>query len=171
MKVFFYLNHLRRLGGLEEYDFEHFGQDSRFQEYIQGIEWKQIQDCKERFIESEYNLLKYIGFDADIQVPYKYLTLFEASEYFQSSTLAETQFIEISKRFVNDSLLTTMCLYFEPYVIALAAMNMSSVYLERELEEVEPGVQWFQVLERPLEQEYLSQAVGELKKVYQEEEL
>ncbi len=25
VKVFFYLNHLRRLGGLEDYDFEHFG--------------------------------------------------------------------------------------------------------------------------------------------------
>ena len=30
-----------------------------------------------------------------------------------------------------------MCLYFEPYVICLAAINMTSVYLELELEEIE----------------------------------
>ena len=44
--------------------------------------------------------------------------------------------MEICKRFINDSLLTTMSLYFEPYVIALAAIHMTSIYLEIELPDI-----------------------------------
>jgi len=76
--------------------------------------------------------LKYIGFDLDIEVAYKYIDLFENSEYFKTK-VKDDNYIEISKRFLNDSLLTTMALYFEPFVIALAAINMTSLFLNKEL--------------------------------------
>ena len=110
--------------------------------------------------------MKYIGFDIDIEVAYKYLRLFEESDYFQSQGLAKTTLIDISKRFVNDSLLTTMCLYFQPYVIALAAISMSSLYLETEISDMPDGFKWFQVFDTSIEYEYLMEAVGVLKRVY-----
>jgi len=108
--------------------------------------------------------LKYIGFDLDIEVAYKYIDIFENSDYFRNKVKDEN-YVEISKRFLNDSLLTTMCLYFEPFVIALASINMTSLFLNKELPciDQEEDQKWYMMFDSNLKYEYLNEAVDVLK--------
>jgi cyclin T len=61
-----------------------------------------------------------LGFDFDIELPYKYLEHF--NEY---PGINEKILFKIANNFVNDSFRTHVCLYYDPRVIALACLELS----------------------------------------------
>ena len=50
---------------------------------------------------------------------------------------------KIANIFINDSFTTLVSLYYDPMVIALAAISMAQVYLKFDFPEITPGKSWF----------------------------
>jgi len=67
---------------------------------------------------AEAEILADIGYDLDIDLPYNYLHSLEEKGIMVEETLLET-----ATAVVNKSWSTTLCLYFEPKMIALAALS------------------------------------------------
>lgn len=58
--------------------------------------------------------------------------------------------------------MTKMSLYFEPYVIALVAIQLTAEHLDQDLEDIEPGVKWYLIFDSNLQEQHLNYAVEEL---------
>ena len=74
--------------------------------------------------------------------------------------------IKISKNFINDSLRTNLCLYFQPYLIALASLNMAQIYYNKKLPDMKNGLKWFQFFVSYTTEEELNEATNYIKKIY-----
>lgn len=57
-----------------------------------------------------------LGFDFDIELPYKYL------EAFHNYPGIDPKILSYSNSFINDSFRTHVCLYYDPRVITLACL-------------------------------------------------
>lgn len=79
-----------------------------------------MQFLKDKFISIESDILFEIGFDLDIDLPYSYFKRVrrEKSEF-------DERFLDAARLIINRSWLTTFCLYFEPKLIVLGALNLA----------------------------------------------
>jgi len=76
----------------------------------------------ERICFIEFEILTKIGFDLNIDLPYKYLDMMVN---YVLKFLRNPKFLVISTNFVNDSFKLPLCLYYSPKLIALAGINMT----------------------------------------------
>lgn len=75
---------------------------------------------KDRFKSTESNVLSEIGYDLDIDLPYTYLNALE-----ETGAMLDESFLEAVMCIINQSWRTTLCLYFEPKMIALGALKLA----------------------------------------------
>ena len=133
-----------------------------FEEFSKTIDKKKIIDKKEKFCDAEVQILKMIGYDLEIDLPYRYLE--EFTKKYEPIPSANV-FMKIAKNFVNDNFRTTLCLYYQPHIIALAALHLTQVYLGDVLADFN-GKKWFKFFSDDTTEEEIKQAAEHLKGFY-----
>jgi len=81
------------------------------------------EDAKEEVMTLERILLQTIRFDLQVEHPYGYLIKYAKSLKGEKSKLQKM--VQMAWTFVNDSLCTTLCLQWEPEIIAIALMYLA----------------------------------------------
>jgi hypothetical protein len=107
--------------------------------------------------------LEILGFDMDTHLPYEYLSSL-------SPSLGDTV-SQIASNFLNDSFIGPYCLYYHPKVIAAATIQLASMYLIKkgipfQLPTTKDGLPWFKLIDDCLEEDLITEAKNEIKKVY-----
>jgi hypothetical protein len=78
-------------------------------------------------LSAETELLKFCGFDLEIESPYHYIDFF-----FEKNK--ELSFMQIvAKNLLNDSYRLNICLFYEPLILALSAVNSAAILLQQTL--------------------------------------
>ncbi|CAI2722527.1 unnamed protein product [Schistosoma spindalis] len=113
---------------LSDADFEQFGNDPR-----------------EEVMAFERVLLKTIKFDLQVSHPYAYLLQFAKRIKGNQEKLKEL--VQMSWSFINDSLATTLCLQWEPEIVACAVLYLATRMSKFTIEDWEgrqPGQRWWE---------------------------
>lgn len=113
---------------LSDIDFEQFGNDPR-----------------EEVMAYERVLLKTIKFDLQVTHPYSYLLQFVKRIKGNQEKLKEL--VQMSWSFINDSLATTLCLQWEPEIVACAVLYLATRMNKYTIEDWEgrkPGLRWWE---------------------------
>ncbi|CAH8430687.1 unnamed protein product [Schistosoma mattheei] len=113
---------------LSDADFEQFGNDPR-----------------EEVMAFERVLLKTIKFDLQVSHPYSYLLQFAKRIKGNQEKLKEL--VQMSWSFINDSLATTLCLQWEPEIVACAVLYLATRMSKFTIEDWEgrqPGQRWWE---------------------------
>ncbi|KAL8170803.1 hypothetical protein V2J09_022607 [Rumex salicifolius] len=117
---------------------------------IQKIKQKEVyEQQKELILLAERVVLANLGFDMNVQHPYK--PLVEAIKKFK---VAQNALAQVAWNFVNDGLRTSLCLQFEPHHIAAGAIFLAAKFLKVKLPSDGEKVWWqeFDVTPRQLEE-------------------
>lgn len=170
----FLTEHKKKLGGLsnektnllksdgDKTSFQQQQTQEMFEEFSKSVDPKKIIDKKEKFCDAELQILKMIGYDLDIDLPYRYLEEFiKKYEQIPSPNI----FMKIANNFLNDTFRTTLCLFYPPHIIALAALHLTQVYLGDFLPDFN-GKKWFKFFSDETSEEEIKQAAGHLKEFY-----
>jgi hypothetical protein len=83
------------------------------------------EDPKEEVITMERILLKTIKFDLQVDHPYRFLIEY-AKSLKSTGSIPKEQVVQKAWNFINDSLETTLCLQWEPEIIAVAMMYLAT---------------------------------------------
>ncbi|XP_073526345.1 LOW QUALITY PROTEIN: uncharacterized protein [Phyllobates terribilis] len=117
---------------------------------ILKIKQKEVyEEQKELILLAERVVLANLGFDMNVQHPYK--PLVEAIKKFK---VAQNALAQVAWNFVNDGLRTSLCLQFEPHHIAAGAIFLAAKFLKVKLPSDGEKVWWqeFDVTPRQLEE-------------------
>ncbi|XP_075496971.1 cyclin-T1-3-like [Primulina tabacum] len=117
---------------------------------MQRIKQKEVyEQQKELILQGERVVLATLGFDLNLQHPYK--PLVEAIKKFQ---VAQNALAQVAWNFVNDGLRTSLCLQFKPHHIAAGAIFLAAKFLKVKLPSDGEKVWWqeFDVTPRQLEE-------------------
>jgi hypothetical protein len=77
----------------------------------------------------EVELLSALNFEVDVELPYKYLDLFRQSYSGELTVVQREALLRVASNFVNDSFLTTACLYKSAEQIASACLSLAVSYM------------------------------------------
>nr|KYP43653.1 Cyclin-T1-5 [Cajanus cajan] len=116
----------------------------------QRIKQKEVyEQQKEQILLGERVVLATLGFDLNVQHPYK--PLVEAIKKFN---VAKNALAQVAWNFVNDGLRTSLCLQFKPHHIAAGAIFLAAKFLKVKLPSDGEKVWWqeFDVTPRQLEE-------------------
>ncbi|KAF3441200.1 hypothetical protein FNV43_RR15113 [Rhamnella rubrinervis] len=117
---------------------------------VQKIKQKEVyEQQKELILLGERVVLATLGFDLNVQHPYK--PLVEAIKKFK---VAQNALAQVAWNFVNDGLRTSLCLQFKPHHIAAGAIFLAAKFLKVKLPSDGEKVWWqeFDVTPRQLEE-------------------
>lgn len=130
--------------------------------YKDHIQNAKIQaGLEDKFCSTEIEILKMIGYDLAIELPYQYLDLVK-----NSPIIPNANFLKIADCFLNDSLRSTICLFFEPKVIALAALNLASSYCLHKFPTLENNQPWYKCFGEEVEMEAVEEATLHIMDIY-----
>ena len=125
------------------------------------IDSKKQADLEEKFTGTEIEILKMIGYDLVIELPYHHL------ENLKNSILAlDVNFFKTASTFLNDSMRTILCLYYEPRVIALAAVNLTSAYYNYKLPQLENHKEWFTIFGEDIGMDIIEEVSLQIMDIY-----
>ncbi|RWW48721.1 hypothetical protein BHE74_00045205 [Ensete ventricosum] len=116
---------------------------------VQRIKQREVyEQQKELILLGERLVLATLGFDLNVQHPYK--PLVEAIKKFK---IAQNALAQVAWNFVNDGLRTSLCLQFKPHHIAAGAIFLAAKFLKVKLPSDGEKVWWqeFDVTPRQLE--------------------
>ncbi|XP_050226028.1 cyclin-T1-3-like isoform X1 [Mercurialis annua] len=119
-------------------------------EAVQKIKQKEVyEQQKELILLGERVVLATLGFDLNVQHPYK--PLVDAIKKFK---VAQNALAQVAWNFVNDGLRTSLCLQFKPHHIAAGAIFLAAKFLKVKLPSDGEKVWWqeFDVTPRQLEE-------------------
>lgn len=147
-------------GTMVELGTEHFSKEAYSAFRLDQLTWKLLE---EKFVAAESDILKTTGYDFEIELPYKYLDLVKTMKFIPDAT-----FLKITNNFINDSWRTTICLYYEPRLIALAALNLAQKYCDLKLEDLEQNQPWYKCFGTDVERKEIEDATNYLMEVYKQ---
>jgi hypothetical protein len=117
----------------------------------------------EKLCKLEFDILNSIGFDMNIDLPYKYVHLmkFYFLEYLKNSKL-----IIITTNFISDSFKLPLILFYEPLLIALASLYLLSVYFNVQLVDSKEGIKWYHLVDNTIELNDIKEVSEKINEVY-----
>jgi len=130
-----------------------------YKEHI--IDSKVQAALEDKFCVTEIEILKLIGYDLSIDLPYQYLDIIKSSPI-----IPDANFLKIADNFINDSLRTTICLFYEPRVIALAALNLASCFCNYKLPILKNQEPWFKCFGEDIEMEIVEEVTLHIMEIY-----
>lgn len=125
------------------------------------LEGKKQADVEDRFCTTEIEVLKWIGYDFKIELPYHYLDHVK-----NSPIIPDADFLKIANNFINDSMRTTACLFYEPRVIALAALNLASHFCSYKFPILENQQPWYKCFGFDIEMEIVEEVTLHIMEIY-----
>ena len=125
-----------------------------------------ISALSKKVFQIEFDILNIIGFDINIDLPYDYIFLMK--DYFiwnfQPEIMKQIKLIIIS--FINDSFKLPLCLYYHPFLIYLACLNLLSKYFNYELKDKD-GIKWFNLIEKNISYEDINTISNKITVIYE----
>jgi len=126
------------------------------------------QDPREEVMTLERVLLQTIKFD--LQVDHPYSSLLKYAKCLKGDKPKLQKMVQMSWTFVNDSLCTTLCLQWEPEVIAIALMYLAAKLSKFEVKDwkgkTEQHRHWWDLYVRDLETEVLEDICHQVLDLY-----
>ncbi|KAK2705865.1 cyclin-K-like isoform X2 [Artemia franciscana] len=127
------------------------------------------EDPKEEIMTLERILLQTIQFDLQVEHPYRYLLSYGKS--FKVDQEKKNKIIQMAWTFVNDSLCTTLCLQWEPEIIAVALMYLACKLQKCEILDWEGKIigqrKWWEKYVEEVTQELLEDICHQVLDLYQ----
>lgn len=127
------------------------------------VETRKHNDLEDKFLTAEIEVLKMVGYDLNIDLPYQYLDLIK-----KSSIIPDANFLKIANNFINDSMRSTVCLYYEPRIIALAALNLASDYFSYRFPTLDNQSAWYKCFGEDVSIELVDEATFHIRDVYKQ---
>eukprot|EP00826_Nyctotherus_ovalis_P040765 TRINITY_DN4042_c0_g1_i32.p1 TRINITY_DN4042_c0_g1~~TRINITY_DN4042_c0_g1_i32.p1 ORF type:complete len:251 (-),score=38.91 TRINITY_DN4042_c0_g1_i32:53-805(-) len=109
-------------------------------------------------IESE--VLTEIGFDFDVELPYRYIQ--EYGEY-EADGIGEV--VQVASCICNDTFIMPLCLYYHPMQIACGCIYFSTLHLKTPLPNF-GGNPWYKFLHSEIEFAHVQEIANYLKHIY-----
>ena len=119
---------------------------------------------EDKIKEKELLILKIIGFDLNIDLPYIFIERMKS--YFQQNFSKSEKLIEVCFNFLNDSFKLPCCIYYSPLKIALACVLLLNIHFKVELIDSKNGVKWFHQLSNEIELEEIESISETLNLLY-----
>lgn len=132
----------------------------------------QREKCyKELLEELEYEILETIGFDFEIELPYRHIRKFCEKQVPQATR--DTVY-DLAFKFCNDSFKLPACLYFHPKIIAASCIQMAGKWrlnnkIDCGFELKIKGHPWFKWVDSAIEQPHIKEVIEYLRVLYQKE--
>jgi hypothetical protein len=128
-----------------------------------SIDEKTIFETCEKLCQIEFDVLNTIGFDLNVDLPYKYVHMMK---FYYVEYLKNPKLITITTNFINDSFKLPLCINYDPLLIALASLYLTSVYFKVPLPKTREGKKWFQLLENNIMVEDVISVSEKINKIY-----
>jgi hypothetical protein len=112
----------------------------------------------------EFELLEYIGFDLNVDLPFTYINQMKG---YYLDYLRNSKLIIISTNIINDSFILPLCLYYDPLLIALASVYLLSVYFRIELPDTKEGRKWYQLIDSSIALEDIKELSVKIYNIYE----
>ena len=125
------------------------------------LDFKRQSDLDIKFCNTEIEVLKLIGYDLVIELPYQYLDIVK-----KSPIIPDANFLKIANNFINDSMRTIACLYYEPRIIALAALNLAASFCNYKFPNLEDQKAWYKCLGDDIEMELVTEVTLHIMEIY-----
>ena len=117
-----------------------------------------------KICEMESEILRQIGFDLEIELPYKYFKLFADYPAPNMSKILQT-----ASCFCNDNFLKPMCIYYHPMQIACSCIYFATLFFKTTLPDNE-GKVWYKYLNEGIELKHLQDVTEIMKVIYKKME-
>lgn len=127
------------------------------------IEENLIFETSEKLCTIEFEILNQIGFDLNLELPYKYVHLMKS---YYIDYLRNPKLIVITTNFINDSFKLPLCLYYDPLIIALASLYLVGVYFKISLPETKEGLKWYQLIDTQMSLGLIIEVGEKINKIY-----
>ena len=127
------------------------------------IEESSLLETSERICFLEFEILNKIGFDLNIDLPYKYMDLMVN---YVLNTLRNPKFLVIATNFLNDSFKLPLSLYYSPKLLALAGIYMTMSWFKVKLPDFQ-GLKWYQIIDRDVYFDSIVEVANYIKKIYE----
>ncbi len=111
----------------------------------------------------EFEILSATGFDLNVDLPYKYVNSMR-NYYFEY--LKEKRYLYITTSFINDSFMLPLCLYYDPLLVALASLYLTSKYFKVALPNTSQGVKWYHLLDKEVDLASVTALSKQIEKIY-----
>lgn len=122
------------------------------------LDERTLKTVKERIIQAEKEVLNMLGYDLDFELPYMYL------EYMRMNKIIQNERVfELAKNIISTSFKTLLCLYYDPRLIAVGAVNVAQRQCSHEVMEVEVQENWYKCLGDDLNKEEVDFVTNFLK--------
>lgn len=130
-----------------------------------NINEKLISDISNKIFQIEFEILNAIGFDLNVDLPYKYIYFMKP--YFEESFNAQfySKYILIVTSFINDSFKLPVCLFYEPVLIFLACVYLVEIYFKIQLKD-KSGKKWFQLIDESVQFTQIEEISARIKMIY-----
>lgn len=136
-------------------------------ERIASVASTTLKGCEgidDKIINSEIKILTKIGFDLDIGLPYKFLE--SMIDYLRKYTKDNFRcFLQTTTNFINDSFKLPLCLNYEPKLIALTSIFLTSKLFNITLPD-DNGVKWYNLTDRTVKYDTLVEVANLLNNMY-----
>ena len=127
------------------------------------IENSSLLEISERICYLELEILNKIGFDLNIDLPYKYM---DSMVNYILKTLRNPKFLIIATSFLNDSFKLPLCLYYDPKVLALAGIYMTISLFRINLPDYD-GKKWYQIIDNNFKFDTIIEVSNYIGKIYE----
>ena len=123
-----------------------------------------IFELSEKINIIEFEILNIIGFDLNIDMPYKYIQQmkFYYFEYLKNSS----QMMTITANFINDSFILPLCLYYDPLLIAMSCLYLVSVYFKITLPMTKDNKKWYNIIDDNINYDNIITVSELINKIY-----
>jgi hypothetical protein len=128
-----------------------------------SIDEKIIFETCEKLCKIEFDVLNTIGFDLNVDLPYKYVHMMK---FYFIEYLKNPKLITITTNFINDSFKLPLCIFYDPLLIALASLYLTSQYFKVPLPMTREGLKWFQLLQKDVIVEEVRSVGEKINKIY-----
>jgi hypothetical protein len=128
------------------------------------LDKKIIFELSEALCLKEFELLEYIGFDLNVDLPFTYIN--QMKEYYLEY-LKSSKLIIITTNIINDSFILPLCLYYDPLLIALTSMYLLNVYFRIELPDTKEGKKWYHVIDSNIALEDIKELSVKIYNIYE----
>jgi len=110
--------------------------------------------------ELESEILRQIGFELEIELPYKYIKMYST---YPGADM--TQIVNAAMCFCNDTFLKPLCLYYHPAQIACSCMYYSMLFFKRALPDHD-GKPWFKFIHPDIDMKHIQEVSEYMKTIF-----
>ena len=129
---------------------------------IKKVDESKLKEFTEKVLSFELQILTLIGFDLNIDLPYMYVE--KMRPYFKDH-IGKDSIVQAIYRFINDSFIVPVALFYSPLKIALAAVYLLNLHMKINLPDKE-NLKWYHFLNAEIDVEEIKEIADLIGVIY-----